>query len=61
MIKSETGEDLFLDYEFNCILERHITDYFKFMYQGNLTLDILDKDSKFRIASGQVSLIHSLR
>ncbi|CDW89092.1 UNKNOWN [Stylonychia lemnae] len=48
-------------YDIDCIHERDMSDFFKYMYQGFLQVEIFDYHTLFQIATGSCNVITSLR
>ena len=49
------------DYQIDCIRERDISDFFKFMYQGFIQVDLIDQSSQFKIGSASCNILTALR
>lgn len=49
------------DYDIDCIKNGDLTDFFKFMYQGYVKIEIYDFQSLFKIGEGSCNILSSLR
>lgn len=54
-------EDMEFDYDIDCIKNGDLTDFFKFMYQGYVKIEIYDFQSLFKIGEGSCNILSSLR
>ena len=49
------------NFDVDCIKERDMTDFFKFMYQGFVAFELYDYQTLFKIGYGECSILSSLR
>jgi hypothetical protein len=59
MVKSSDKSDLAFEYKAKCISERDLSDYFKYMLQGNLEVTLMSAKTNKRLATAVLPKLHS--
>jgi len=48
-------------YDFSTIYEKDMAEYFRYMINGNIEIEVLDKNTRFQLARGSFNPVATLR